>query len=928
MSMHFHSPLLQANPFALTAEGRTFTVAQWGLPAQVVSLTAYAGRMNALPALQSVEGLEIIRRADGLTGLDLLSLTEGGTHTARLADGTEVELTVEPRTQKRGFASGIHYCLPVDDRNRLQPEPGQRHRKIYVSGSADALTRAAIAAAAGVAESAVTGSWLMERPEYGGSPEMAVAMEIFETLFGTLYGQNKDSRSDWFLFERGYSYDRSQYWGAYLRGEDELHPFVLGAWGEGDRPFFPQGFEWIGLGPRYMMLRDLACPIFNPRHGYGIIMEGCRISGDTESQFRDLYMSSWKDVVLRGIAKTVPGGNPVRTYWDGSSDRISGAYGGSAKNLMIEGTIVDMCGWAKGYDYDRSAAFPMPPSDRNHGLYLTFSCSDLTLRDNLLSQNASCALQIRCGGHYENLLFLDNNIGGAIHSGTNLGPINQFTNFLDSVLFGAAHKKVNGFQGGINWGHDISGYQTSMIGNVVAHRANPDDPAEIAARTNYDRPEWTGGKPYSLAGRMLHNDTRVWEWWNDADGLARNENVEGLDPEVLNGTSIQRYAGQQLGRETATIDEYVDWLEARDSIGTAVRDTVQWAKTRFGDPLPLRHEPARATFLPDPRTEGFRWDNRRNWTGATLPGTHPDDSADLGGNFVRFGTRTLGLAALTFDGGTLDVTSGRLEVGLLEDAADIRIGYCGQFVCGAASHPLKVDAGAGRLCLTGGVADLDLQAHGKAQVLLGPDTTVPEGRSLSLQGGRVMAGWDGAGHGRLTVRGRLEFGAGIVLEIGDALYKQRLVHPGTALLASESGLSAMMSDFEERDRGTKNRLHLYALSALPQTGERLTIGHTEYVADDGDYTTPSTVTVTGILSRSMPCLRRFRSGMIGDGLQQPTATGEVILAPGAQVAITGREFLQPGTHDLTGDGVTVVDQGALLPAGVSVTGGRLVLTIS
>lgn len=229
--------------------------------------------------------------------------------------------------------------------------------------------------------------------------------------------------------------------------------------------------------------------------------------------------------------------------------------------------------------------------------------------------------------------------------------------------------------------------------------------------------------------------------------------------------------------------------------------------------------------------------------------------------------------------------------------------------------------------LEGAATDLDLRAHGKAQVLLGPDAVIPHGRRMSLQGGRVTAGWDGPDRGRLLVQGTLEFGAGVIVEVGDALYKHRFVHPGSPLPGSASGLTAMMSDFEERDRNSKNRLHLYALSALPQIGEKLVVGHAEYIADDGDYQKPAEVTVTAIQSRVMPCIRRFRSGMIGDGMQEPSGTAELVLDQGAQVVVTGGEFLQPGSYDLTGDGVTVTDLGAALPEGVTVLAGRLVLTV-
>lgn len=928
MAMHFHSPMLAGKTFGLTHKGRTFTVREWGRPPQVRVLTASAGRMNALADLASVEGLEVTPRADGRTGLNLLSRTEGGTYAARMRDGTEAQLSIEPRQQKRGFASGVHYWLPTGPDGRFLFEPGQRHRKVYVSGAPSALTVAMIAAEAGVATSTVTAAWLLARPAYGGSPEKAVAMSVFEILFAALCGEGKDSRSDWFLFERGYTYARGGYWPAYIRGEDELHPVLFGAWGSGPRPILPSGFEWIGLGPRYMAIRDLDFPIFNPRHGYGVLVEGCRISGNHESQFRDLYMVTWKDTILRDITKLTPGGNPVRTSWDGSLDRMSGAYGGSAKHLMMSGVIVDMCGWAKGYDFNRSAAFPMPPSDRNHGLYLTFSCRDLTLRDTVISQNASCGTQIRCGGYYERLLALDNNVSLAIHSGTQLGPINQFSTLADSVVFGAAHKRVASFQGALNVGLDVSGFQTTQVGCIVAHRANPDDQAEYDDRTNYERPEWTGGRPYNGEGRFYFNDTQVWEWWEDANAQPRNENVDGLDVRTLQETTIHRYAGQKTGRTWASIDAFVDWLETQGNIAAAVRETIGWTKSRFGRPIPRRTAPADLTFLPDDRMDGFRWDNRRNWITETLPGAHVADTVDLAGNMVRFGTLTSSIASLTFGGGALDVSSGRLTVGTVLDAARVGIQASGQLILGATAAPLAIEAKAGRIALTGAAARLHMTVEGTAQALLGPDAVVPAGSALLLDGPRVMAGWDGTGTARLTVRGRLEFGAGATVEVGDALYKQRLVDPGSPILASDSGLTGSMAGFEERSRTSLNRVHLYDLSALPAIGEKLTVGYTEYVADDGDYNTMQTVTVTGILSRGLPQLARFRSGMVGTGLVEPTVAAEVVLAAGSEVAIKGRHLLPAGTHDLTGAGVTVVNQGATLPAGVTVAGGRLLLTIS
>ena len=86
-------------------------------------------------------------------------------------------------------------------------------------------------------------------------------------------------------------------------------------------------------------------------------------------------------------------------------------------------------------------------------------------------------------------------------------------------------------------------------------------------------------------------------------------------------------------------------------------------------------------------------------------------------------------------------------------------------------------------------------------------------------------------------------------------------------------------------------------------------------------------TVGSVLSAGIPMLQRFRSGAIGDGLTEPTVTASLVLAAGSQVVITRQDLLAPGSYDLTGPGVTVTDEGATLPAGVSVTGGKLVLVV-
>ena len=908
----------------LSANGQAETVDLWGRAHKL--LEGHAGRINVFDgALSAPSTGRAITRNDGKTTLNLLAETGPAEVSVALPGGRKGLVRTPARAQKRGFASGEHYWLAQDANGRFKPEPGRRHRKIYLSGSAQAMNKAAIAAHAGVAETVVTGAWLEARPHYGGSEAMPLAIDAWILLRPVLQGPTKDSRSDWLRLECGYDYALPV--DSFMRGESELHPMVVEAWGTGARPRV-SGLHWSAkLGPRFMLVRDIDTGIIYPRYGYGIIFENCRISGTSESQLKDSGMATLRECAVFDVAHAKPGSN--RTTWDGSKDRISGLYAASAQNMMFDGCLVDRNGWAEGYDFNRAGTMPMPPSDRNHGLYLTFNNLDVHIRDSLISRNSSCGLQIRVGGQYERNLFVDNNMACGLHSGTALGKVNQFTNFIDNVNFGAGYKKVVSYQGNIKAGFDVTGALTAQIGCVVAHLANPDDPAEVAARKS-SRPDWDAGNPYNSGDQYIWNDTQVFAWERSADGSwdPQNERIEGLDRTVLMQTTIQRYTAQKIGRPTATVNDLVEYLRNGpvNQIGETVRDAVQWTKTRFGHPLPVRTTTADLVFRPDPRTEGFRWDNRLNWTTLDLPGTHVADTVDLDGHDVLFGTLDTGIAALKSRKGALDVTSGKLAVGALTDALTATVRNSGQLWLGATSQEVSVKASGGRIRLDGAASRLALEARGNAEVLLGSQATIPAGKALVVSGQRCLAGWDGTGSAVLTVAGTLEFRAGIMLTVGNTAWVQRFVKPGTRV--ETPGFAATIADYEERSDKTTNRMWLSDLTGLPQPGESFVFGMSSDVGDAIDVEIPLSATVTAVASRGMPMLQRFRSGAIGDGTAEPTVAASLVLAAGSTVVIQGRDYLTAGTHDLTGPGVTVTDNGATLPAGVSVTNGKLVLVVS
>ncbi len=245
----------------------------------------------------------------------------------------------------------------------------------------------------------------------------------------------------------------------------------------------------------------------------------------------------------------------------------------------------------------------------------------------------------------------------------------------------------------------------------------------------------------------------------------------------------------------------------------------------------------------------------------------------------------------------------------------------------ATTRPLDISADSGLTQIAGAVTNMDMEVRGHAEVLLGPDCTVPAGKSLVISGQRPLVGWDGTGTATLTVAGTLEFRVGMMLTTG--IDTSTTLPKGTGQMFTGADIigvnfQAILADFEALSSSTNNRLWLSDVTGLPLAGESYKFGTIQPNADKIDLA----LQVGAIASRGVAPLQRFRSGAVGDGLTEPTVTATVTLAAGSSVVISGLDLLLPGTYDLTGPGVTVTDQGATLPAGVSVTGGKLVLVVS
>lgn len=893
----------------LKADGHIETVGLWERAHKLFE--GRTGRIMDTPMLNPSLS-KAAAHPNGKTTLDLVNEASPAEVSGTLTKDRKTLVRTSAFAQKRDHPSGVHYWLPLDDNNRFICEPGQRHRKWYLSKSPTALTKAKIAGNAGVLESAVTAEWLLARPQYGGTPQTAIHADLYSLIKPLFAASGAQARSDHWFLECGYDYADLSWAG--MSGEDELHPMLITQWGTGAKPIIKLSSN--SLTVTYAVIDGVATTRegFSTWYGYSIICSHMSFGREVDAQrvqtityYENDILCSWRDA-----PHPTQGINADGKWEPQRGNHIQGIFSADTEELAIINNQIDHTGWGEGYDFNGDATKPQPPFMFSHCLYLSASTYDTTVRGNLLSRAAAQGIGKVGGIHLEANLLVDNNF----QIQTQSTEQHQFTNVMDNVAFSAGWKKVAYSGGGYNWGMTAHGPLSGMSGNILAHQANPDDPVEMAAKPL--KKNWDYG--VSLSDGRTIEDTQSWKW--SLTVPARN--VEGIASWVLDETTIQRFTGMKMGKTFATIVEMVEHVKGLPSKGAFVDEAVRWTKSRFGTPIPQRSTPANLVFYPDLNFDGFRWDNRRNWSTKDLPGCHISDSVDLSGSFVRFGLTNTSIAALKSSGGTLDITSGKLEVGALTDAANLVVRKSGQAWIGAADHPLAIEASSGRLALSGAVADLDLFAGGQAQTLLGPECTVLTGKSLVISGQQARVGWDGTGTAALTLGGKLEFRRGVCVQINTGnkpqLIRYAYKHIGKQVIGSISGATGRVGAVERRiGSGFIFNVWLYDVVGMPVVGDVLAISLA--LKKDGSEI-PNFITVASIIDQSVAPLQRFRSGAIGNGLTEPTVAATITLTPSAQIVVS--EGLP--SQDLTGPGVTVVNSGATLPAGVSITGGKLVYT--
>ena len=267
----------------------------------------------------------------------------------------------------------------------------------------------------------------------------------------------------------------------------------------------------------------------------------------------------------------------------------------------------------------------------------------------------------------------------------------------------------------------------------------------------------------------------IYRWYGARDGenweaKKPNANVDGLDENVLDETTIQRFTADLLGQELATIDDLGEYLRAQSEAGEIDRlsadEIIAYFEAGFGLAGPVTAEPLLLRFVPDDRGEGMRWDNELNWDYEAKP--EDGDSVDLAGNWINF-RGTVELDNLDFgDGSELHVHQGKLSALNMESDGNsqLSIDQAGQFwIDGYSdSDTLDINVDGGRFANTGTIDGSFDMTVTDGQVLLGVDSaqmSIGEDSTLRIEGSRAAVGFDGAEGGASIVE--LESGGSLVM---------------------------------------------------------------------------------------------------------------------------------------------------------------------
>ena len=673
---------------------------------------------------------------------------------------------VSPVTQGSGWGDGEYYMLEEAPDGDLIVETGENHRDVYVSANENALSLNDIAQMEGISANQVTGSWLANNPQYGGSEGMALDQQAGMRLWSEITGVGAEPSSHWLRFESGHEYN--ELGGLFnitgITGESALHPVHITSYGEGARPVINSEIAAFNYGSG---LENVVVSGIETTDGFRILETGGRNLIIDDARLTDeqnaLVIQNFNKFTLNNteISDTYFEEHPDgAAYWTTTDYSAAGAYIAGTDGVLVQNSLFDHNGWAPDYQYDLSTDGGSAPIILSHNLYIQADNIDTTLRDNIILRGASFGAQVRNGGLIEDNVFIDNNVGLNFLGGDfyGAGQVGNFSLTTDNVVTSAGYKEINGFNGLINGGiYRNTGNQSTLLDNIVAHLADPNNPDEQAAKPN-------GGQALESSSTPYYDDTIIHNWLGSVAYGTTGVNTEGLDTATLNATTIQIFTQQLLGNPNAGIDDLATYLRAQHA--GQFEDTVDadlivaFFQGGFGVSVDGRIGSETIRFVPNDLGDGIRWDNRLNWETEDLPGTVTGDSVDLGGNYVNYGgTNTVD--QLDFGaGGTLNVTHGRLNIEEFmtvgDGGAQLNTTEAGQvwsngfYQTAADTNRLDLNIDGGRFANTGlfhGNADIDVTDGQLILATDGADFVLRDGSELEIVGNDADVGFDGGNGG-------------------------------------------------------------------------------------------------------------------------------------------------------------------------------------
>lgn len=884
-------------PVAGTSLGTTITIAEYGAepePPTVILGAARDAKTTAISEeLVSVSHGHVSPRDDGGSYINLTALPPGNTVTEITGEtpgGQTVTIDVIPRRMLKGFSDGRHWMLPIDRATgMIKFEVGRKGRKYFVTkrprndaSGKGGWTKTEIAAQDGVSLATVTNNYIRDSAKWGRSAdfplEMNTGFEVWAAVTPTVSSASNFFNSSHLVLERGYDY-RDGVWGSSRHfvsratsGESPLHPLLLTSYGTGPDPIFQpsEGAMNYQTGQRggmtWIAFQDVSIPKFNCNGSMDTIFSHINLTTGGCYPGSNGHTTLYR-VGIWDAAYPVPD----RQYWPsnnsptGTPPHVVGTYLSEALSLLVIDCLYDKNGWMEGYsETSNETIYPYPPTALAHNLYLQYNFVNTTIRRQFNMRGASLGIQLRGGGLIEDVFFADNNI--ALN---NLG-----------------------------YAKDLSGAEDiPNTGNIPVVRG----PCVImsgAEKYFAPRPSARGrgmdisGYDGFLEAIIMHranpadaaeiaDRTSTGHSWGPTSAQSRNFLAKMRIHNWSGQGSEAPYDAASWGRSAAALNQITlqNFAETRMDLSAVPESGKLRAYCLF-----LR------TLTPAQRMVELEAALRYTWSAWGI--TRANRSAPAVCVFIPDTEAGSGVLWADYPNWSTGDVAGKI----VGDSAELR-GV--NVVFGEVTVEMDyVDGQGGSLEISSGSLTTD-ELRNCSEVVgsfcghlyLTNVVNVPSYR------------WNG---GRLMFNAAMS-GADLVV---DGQYPEVILGPNYTVS------SGKVLDIRCGRQGAVGWDGTGSATLTIASGGTLRFRNFSQTFS----------TAAGNYANGMSRLERFRSGFYGEA--QPTVAVSLVLASGAIVDVD-TAGLAAGTYDLTGPGVTVTNPGNItLPAGVTLTGGKLVLTVS